>query len=192
MKKILYWPGRGQDIEILKVLRNELSKKYIIEVVDFKYDVGELNPNIWKILKNKFDWWIGISLGASLLYYTYNFIEERSRPTRLTIINPFSSRKKLSEEKKFDLSQQWNFSPKQQQIKVDKIELISSVYDSKIPIYHGIELINSTNSKDKKIMFVNSNHTIDNVNAQIELSKILLNEEIKDERFNYCYIYKPQ
>ena len=190
MMKILYWPGMGQDLSILKTLRTELSEKNILQTINFRYDVGELKPKKWNILQEKFDWWIGISLGASLLYYAYNFIEESNRPTRLTIINPFSSRETLSLEKNFDLSKQWNFSPKEEIVDVSKIELISSVYDNKIPTYHGLELINNTKSKNKKIILVNSNHTIENIDAQIELSKILLNEEIKNERFNYCNVYK--
>lgn len=190
MKKILYWPGMGQNIDILFDLKKELSKKFKLDIINFDYDVGNLNPLDWEILKNKYDWWIGISLGASLLYYSYNFIKKDIRPKRLTIINPFSSRKILSKEKGFDLSNQWDFSPKAQEVTVKKMELITSIYDEKIPNYHGFELINKTNSKNKKIILVNSNHIIENSKVQLELSKILLNGEIKNEKFNYCNIYK--
>jgi hypothetical protein len=190
MKKILYWPGMGQSADILKYLKTELSKSYQLDIVNFEYDVGNLEPGKWKILNDKFDWWIGISLGASLLYYSYNYVAEAKRPNRLTIINPFSSREKLSIEKGFDLSKQWNFSPKEKNINVNKIELVASVYDFKIPTYHGIELLNNANSTNKRIVFINSNHTIDKKEEQIELAKILLNEDEKNERFNYCNIYK--
>lgn len=190
MKRILYWPGMGQQKDILKHLRDELSKENIIDFIDFDYDKDELDPSKWNILKNKYDWWIGISLGASLLYYSYNFLKEEYRPKRITIINPFSSRKKLSEERNFDLSNQWNFMPKEQNINIEIIDLISSVYDSKIPMYHGIELLNDTNSKEKNLIFVNGGHTIDDLNAQIELAQILLNKGICNEGYNYCNIYK--
>ena len=62
--------------------------------------------------------------------------------------------------------------------------------DFKIPTYHGIELLNNANSTIKRIVFINSNHTIDKKEEQIELAKILLNEDEKNERFNYCNIYK--
>lgn len=156
MKKILYWPGMGQSADILKYLKTELSKSYQLDIVNFEYDVGNLEPGKWKILNDKFDWWIGISLGASLLYYSYNYVAEAKRPNRLTIINPFSSREKLSIEKGFDLSKQWNFSPKEKNINVNKIELVASVYDFKIPTYHGIELLNNANSTNKRIVFINS------------------------------------
>lgn len=190
MKRILYWPGMGQQKDILKHLRDELSKENIIDFIDFDYDKDKLNPSKWNILKNKYDWWIGISLGASLLYYSYNFLKEEYRPKRITIINPFSSRKKLSEERNFDLSNQWDFMPKEQNINIEIIDLISSVYDSKIPMYHGIELLNNTNSKEKNLIFVNEGHTIDDPNAQIELAQILLNKGICNEGYNYCNIYK--
>jgi hypothetical protein len=188
--KILYWPGMGQKDEILKNLKDTLAEEHDLDTIDFEYDTGILNPENWTILKKKYDWWIGISLGASLLYYTYNFISEDLRPQRLTIINPFSSREVLSKEKEFDISNQWNFTPKSQNIIVNRIELIASVYDSKISPYHGIELINKASSQNKKIIFVNSDHTIGEIEAQYELSKVLLNEENENERFDYCYIYK--
>ena len=82
------------------------------------------------------------------------------------------------------------FMPKEQNINIEIIDLISSVYDSKIPMYHGIELLNDTNSKEKNLIFVNGGHTIDDSNAQIELAQILLNKCICNEGYNYCNIYK--
>lgn len=190
MKKILYWPGMGQSIDILKKFKEELSKGNNLDIIDFKYDVNELIPNHWNILKKQYDWWVGISLGASLLYYSYNFVEIDKRPERLIIINPFSSREVLSKEKGFDLSKQWNFSPKEQRIDVGEIDLVTSIYDDKIPSYHGVELLNNAKSKNKKIIFVKSGHAIEDEDAQIELANLLLNKERKNERFNYCNLYK--
>ena len=53
MKRILYWPGMGQQKDILKHLRDELSKENIIDFIDFDYDKDELDPSKWNILKNK-------------------------------------------------------------------------------------------------------------------------------------------
>ena len=196
MKKILFWAGRGQNLKILENFRNELIKAgFKIEYINIKYDEGELLPNKWKqVSDNNADWWIGISLGAALLYYSANYAKE-NKPKRITLINPFSSRKILSEEKGFDLSNQWEFSPKNCMLNIDNMDVVLSTYDTKIPMYHGIELLNKTICNNKKIVFVDSNHTIDNINAQIELSDILIENESSNggndnERYNYCSIYK--
>ncbi len=196
MKKILYWAGRGQDLEILKTFRNELiDKGFEIDFINIKYDDGELSPNEWKqIVNNEADWWIGISLGAALLYYSVNFVKGK-KPERITLINPFSSRKILSEERGFDLTDQWIFSPKQCKVNIDNMDIVLSVYDKKIPMYHGIELLNKTICTNKKVIFVQGNHTIDNVNAQIELVDVLVKSAVtnggnNNERYNYCNIYK--
>ena len=192
--KILYWPGMGQDLEILKHFRNELTLQgYSIDTVKIKYDQNELNPKNWNEIKNnQADWWIGISLGASLLYYSLNFINENNKPLRISIINPFSSRKQLSIERKFDLKNQWDFSPINVNCDVNEIDLITSLYDSKIPMYHGIELLNNAISVNKNLIFVKEDHTINNIEAQKELAKVLhnVNEEKNNEKYNYCHVYK--
>ena len=193
-KKILYWAGMGQDLEILKYFRSELAHNgYEITPVTIKYDYGKLNPNSWNIIKNNSaDWWIGISLGASLLYYSYDFVVNINKPSRITIINPFSSREKLSKERNFDLSKQWNFTPKNAKCDVEEIDLVSSLYDIKIPMYHGIELLNNAVSKCKNLIFVSEGHTITDINVQKELANVLLNinREKNNEKYNYCNIYK--
>ena len=47
MKKILYWPGMGQNNDILSRLKKELSREYKLEIINFKYDVDNLNPLDW-------------------------------------------------------------------------------------------------------------------------------------------------
>ena len=196
MKKILFWAGRGQNLRILENFRKQLEKSgFQIDYIDIRYDEGELLPNKWKqVSDNNADWWIGISLGASLLYYSANFVE-KYKPKRITLINPFSSRKVLSEEKGFNLDNQWVFSPKDCVLKIDNMDVVLCTYDAKIPMYHGIELLNKTICNNKKIVFVDSNHTVDDINAQIELADILIKNEglnggNNNERYNYCNIYK--
>lgn len=196
MKKILYWAGRGQDLKILESFRNELAKNgFEIDYINIKYDEEELSPQKWKqVVDNDADWWIGISLGASLLDYSVNFARWR-KPKRITLINPFSSRKILSKEKGFEFNTQWDFSPKDCKIKIDNMDVVLSTFDTKIPMYHGVELLNKTICNNKKIVFVESNHTIDNDYAQIELANILIKNEVSNggnnnERYNYCNIYK--
>ena len=74
--------------------------------------------------------------------------------------------------------------------------MVLSINDSKIPMYHGAKLLNNTNCKDKRVIFANENHTIDNEKSQIELVKILINSKKLGrnrygyEMYNYCNIYK--
>ena len=196
MKKILYWAGRGQDLKVLDNFRKELEKKgFEIEYINIKYDIGPLSPAQWtQVTNNDADWWIGISLGASLLYYSMNYIK-KNKPSRITLINPFSSRKILSEEKGFDLDNQWVFSPEDCDIEVDNLDIVLSMNDTKIPMKHGIKLLNKTMSKNKQLVFVEDNHIINDDKIQIELAKILIENNIlnggnNNERYNYCHIYK--
>ena len=196
--KILYWPGRGQSLDILKDFRKNLEKKgFKFEYIDIKYDEGILNPYTWKqVIKNDADWWIGISLGASLLYYSINFAG-KNKPSRITLINPFFSREVLSKEKNFDLKNQWKFAPIDYTEKVNNFDMVLSINDTKIPMYHGIKILNNTICDNKQIIFINESHTIDNKNAQNELARalednVILNRGGKDERYNYCNFYKQQ
>lgn len=194
--KILYWPGRGQDLEILKHFRKELETKgYQFSHINIKYDENELCPNTWEqVIENTADWWIGISLGASLLYYSLQYVEKCNRPKRITLINPFYSRRILSKEKGFKMENQWDFNPIDYKETVNYLDMVLSINDTKIPMYHGAKLLNNTICENKQIIFVNESHTIDNKRAQVELAKILGNKEIFDrsiyERYHYCNIYK--
>lgn len=196
--KILYWPGRGQDLEILKDFRSTLEEKgFQLDFIDIKYDEGILSPNTWKqVVQNDAIWWIGISLGASLLYYSMKYTN-RNKPNRITLINPFSSREVLSKEKNFNLENQWNFAPIDYAEKVNNLDLVLSINDTRIPMYHGVKILNNTICDNKQIIFINESHTIDNKNAQIELARALesnniLNRGGKNEGYNYCNFYKQQ
>ena len=172
-EKILYWPGRGQSLDILKSFREEFEKnKFEFEYINVNYDIGELNPINWEqVTNNDSDWWIGISLGASLLYYSMRFAK-KNKPNRITLINPFSSREVLSKEKQFDLSNGCNFAPIDYKCEAISLDMVLSINDSKIQMYHGAKLLNNTICKNKRIIFANENHTIDNEKAQIELAKV--------------------
>lgn len=196
--KILYWPGRGQDLEILKDFRSTLEEKgFQLDFIDIKYDEGILSPNTWKqVVQNDAIWWIGISLGASLLYYSMKYTN-RNKPSRITLINPFSSREVLSKEKNFNLENQWNFAPIDYAEKVNNLDLVLSINDTRIPMYHGVKILNNTICDNKQIIFINESHTIDNKNAQSELARALesnniLNRGGKNEGYNYCNFYKQQ
>ena len=194
--KILYWPGRGQDLHILKEFRDTLTKQgYILDNINIMYDAGELKPNSWEQVKNNTsDWWIGISLGASLLYYSIQFMKN-NKPNRITLINPFCSREILSKEKKFSLNNQWNFTPINKKVRINYLDMILSVNDEKIPLYHGIKILNNTVCENKQIIFVDETHVISDKYAQSEMAEILNKEKLfnrgdENERHNYCHIYK--
>lgn len=196
--KILYWPGRGQNLDILRHFREELNiLGYEFENINIIYDKGTLNPSNWKqVVENNADWWIGISLGASLLYYSMQFTE-KNRPNRITLINPFSSRDVLSKERNFNLKNQWNFAPINYKGKVDCLDVVLSTNDTKIPMYHGVKLLNNTISSKKQVIFIDENHTIDDKNAQIELARVLKYSNILErgfyyEGYKYCNIYKQK
>lgn len=191
---ILYAPGLGQDYDILYYFREQLKQYgYTFTNIDFSYDKGELNPELFNcITNNTSEWWIGISLGASLLYYMYN--SALIKPKRITIINPFSDREKLSIEKGFDLSSQWNFAPNRQNIEIEQIDLVSSIYDQSISMYHGVELINKAKAKYKNVIFVDMDHQIRSTIVQTELAKCLYdiaktNGGISNE-YKYCNLYQ--
>lgn len=196
--KILYWPGRGQNLDILRDFRRTLEEKgFQLDLIDIKYDEGILSPDTWKqVVQNDAVWWIGISLGASLLYYSMKYTN-RNKPNRITLINPFSSREVLSKEKNFNLENQWNFTPIDYAEKVNNLDLVLSINDTRVPMYHGVKILNNTICDNKQIIFINESHTIDNKNAQIELAIALednniLNRGGKNERYNYCNFYKQQ
>ncbi len=194
--KILYWPGRGQDLKILRHFREKLEYNgYNFENINIEYDKDSLTPYKWKqIAENKADWWIGISLGASLLYYSLQYVKDENKPSRITLINPFFSRRILSKEKNFNMKNQWDFDPINCKCKIENIDMVLSVYDNKIPMYHGIKLLNNTNSNNKKIIFIDEGHIIENEAAQAELGKALINISNPkgglNEKYNYCNIYK--
>jgi len=197
---ILFWPGRGKDPNVLAYFLSLLKAQgYNVITIPFEYDTG-ISPlsfdSEWKewCTKNDFSWWIGISLGASLAYTFASLLETR-KPKRLTLINPFMSREILAKEKGFSLKEQWNFSPIEFDLRLKQIDIVTSVMDEKIPMYHSIQLLNKTISNRKNIIFIDDTHQISNVAAQKELAELLIdNKNIKKEpgcgKTYYCNIYQ--
>lgn len=193
-KNILFWLGRGQSKNILKSLLEELSSNgYNIEYINFKYDEGDFSPHKWKqVTNNVCSWWMGISLGAALLYYCAGLVQKDIMPKRITLINPFYSRTVLAKEKGFMLNNQWDFNPIDQSVNVKHLDVVLSIYDEKIPIYHGIFLLEHAKSRNKNIVFIKDSHILSNIDSQLELATILL-EGKTNERTNknyYCDLYK--
>ena len=193
--KILYAPGMGRDLKILSEFRGALQRHFgAVEIFRLPYDVGEFDPkNIEQVVKNDCQWWIGLSLGASLLYYLTAFCPKENLPERLTVINPFSCRKKLAAERGFDLSRQWIFSPEEISVEVKISDAVLSMNDSSIPIQHGIRLLNLAKSEHKNLIFIEANHQISDSRAQLDLAEVLINlhsGEINFGSYNSCNVYK--
>lgn len=196
--KILLWPGIGKDLSVLDTFVEEL-KINNKEIIYFKedYDYEGLNPNNWcQVFSNDCDWWIGISLGASLLYYVYSYVPKEKRPSRITLINPFYSRRVLSKEKNFDIDKYWDFEPINMKEFIEHCELIVSNYDKNINPYHSLTLSFSINSVNKYIILINSDHTLKMNNVQKELADLLISYDERgykiEKENNNCNIYKQQ
>ena len=193
--KILYAPGMGRDLKILSEFRGALQKQFgELKIFNLPYDVGEFDPkNIRQIAENDCRWWIGLSLGGSLLYYLTAHCPEEKLPQRLTVINPFSCRKELAVERGFDLAGQWIFSPKEISARVKIFDAIISMNDSSVPIHHGIRLLNLARSEIKNLIFVEANHQITDVQTQLEVADVLIKLHAGDFNFdssNSCHVYK--
>ena len=197
MKKILFWPGRGKSSLILKFFLKKLKSNFNITIFPFEYDVGDYpfhSKSNWCnwLNKNYFDWWCGISLGASFLLKIVSSCTINT-PNRMTLINPFYSRIKLAHEKDFSLNGQWNIELNNFTVQYQEVDMVVSMYDEKIPIYHGLHLLNQLKANDKRLVLIEASHQINNEVVQIELAEILQKFDGKNydaPNFKYCYIYK--
>lgn len=194
MNSILYAPGRNNDMSVLSAFRDCLGESFPLKILDLKFDEGSFEPSRFReIVENDSDWWIGISLGASFLYYVWDIAV--IKPARLTLINPFSSRKILSYEKHFDMKDQWDFTPKNKRCNVECIDVVISLYDHSVPIYHGLELLNQTEAQIKNLICISSNHQIPELTKQKELAAILVNLAKGypgEKQYMYCNVYQWQ
>lgn len=193
--KILYAPGMGKDLDVLSEFRRTLQNSFgDIEIFQAPYDIGELNPTSFRqVAENACDWWVGLSLGASLLYYSAAFCPKEKLPKRLTVINPFACRKKLATERDFSLAGQWIFTPADVEVRVENFDAVLSLDDASIPICHGIRLLNSVESENRNLIFVKADHRITDRQTQIEVADVLINLHSGDcdfDSYNHCDVYK--
>ena len=189
--KILFWPGMGKPENVLRCFLDEIALNYEVCIFPFEYDSGDMpfsRGSHWCrwLEQNQFSWWCGLSLGASLAFVMSSLCP----PERLTMINPFCSRRILAHEIGFTLANQWDFSPSEYVAEVRESEAVISVHDEKIPIWHGVNLLNHIRAESKRLIFVDSNHCIDDVAAQSELAGILTGRT--KEYADYCNVYQRQ
>lgn len=197
-KSMLFWPGRGKNPDVLNYFLTHIRGKGVaVEVIPFEYDTGSPPFSVdsaWSAWLREYPvpWWAGISLGASLAWLFASLPDDSIKPKRITLINPFASRKQLAEEKRFPLDGQWDFSPVDHGVTLHAAEVVISVFDEKIPAHHGIRLLNRLNAEAKRVIFVNDNHQIQNRDVQEELAGVLsaIPEEVYRGTTHYCNIYQ--
>ena len=190
-KKILYWSGFSCRKDELVYLKTEFENKdYVITKFPYNYDYGNFIPIKWiPLLDWDFDWWIGLSLGASVMVYSLSFFPKECLPKRITMINPFYSRSELAKENNFNIANQMDFQLNKVIKNIEKVELVSSIEDKKIKMNHGIKVIKNFESSKKCIIFVTSNHGINDSCVQKELAHLLMSEDYNETKYKYCDIY---
>ncbi len=181
--RILYWPGMGRSpLELFDFHRRMEDNGYSIDIMPHKYDVGETpdNPESsiyqWtnNLAKTGADWWIGLSLGASVAYLVASAISAKAIPKRITLINPFADRVQLAWEKNFSLVGQWLLSPVNHYLHVPIVDIVLSLNDDRIPIEHGKRLLPMITASELRVVMLNADHAVTASSAQLELADVLL------------------
>lgn len=190
--RILYAPGRGKKLGILQDFRKELvGLGHSVDILQTPYDTGALPRS--SLITSAYDWWIGLSLGASLLCYVFPLTEKLFRPGRITAINPFFDRRKLASQRNFSLADQWDFTLAGSKIDIPSFDVVLSLADQAIPLEHGLLLSANITASQNCLITVDADHQITNHLAQRELAKVLdvLAENCGGyDGADYCFIYK--
>jgi hypothetical protein len=182
-RRILYWPGMGRSpLELFDFYRRMEDNGYSIDIMPYEYDVGEKphNPEscIYQWAENlsetDADWWIGLSLGASVAYLVASAISAESIPKRITLINPFADRAQLAWEKNFSLVGQWLLSPVNHNLYVPIVDIVLSLNDDRIPTEHGKQLLPMITATELRVIMLNADHAVSGYSAQLYLADILL------------------
>lgn len=184
-KSILYWQGRGRNpLELINFNKTLKHHGFSTQIMPLDYDIG-LMPNnpesriyqwIHCQIKTTQDWWIGLSLGASVAYILASSAMTGSIPQRITLINPFANREKLAKEKNFSLNQQWVINPINHRLCVPIVDIVLSVNDNRIPIKHGQALLPMITAKELRVIMLDADHTISDSTAQLDLANVLLRD----------------
>lgn len=189
-RHILYAPGRGYDLSVLTHFRKELVRSgFVLHLLPCSYDEGEFRAaELMAKIPPECSWWIGISLGAAVLWHLSAL--PNAIPQRLTVINPFADRERLSKEKGFSLRGQWNFKPLDYCPKAAHIDVVISLHDQAIGAHHGLELLYAVQPSVKNLIIVNADHQINDSVAQRLLAGLLTDTgETCHETGVYCDVY---
>ena len=180
MKKltVLYFPGIHRlpnELEHFFLLLKEKTGASIY-ISPIQYDTGifTLTPFYdWLNSIPRPDWWIGLSLGASLAWMAAAECPEMLRPARLTLLNPFANRKILAETAGFSMSNQWDLVPEQVEVPPGiKTDAVISRQDSKIPWECKRNLIHKI--PKGQVSLIDTDHAFSSEQEQILLFKTLL------------------
>lgn len=138
--EILYFPGiRRLPDELAFTFSRLASAGFRVWTLPVPYDVGkDFSPvpfaEYLRSCGMNFQWWAGLSLGASVSWVLAAHLPEELLPKRLTLINPFSDRRKLAEIRGFSLEGQWPIVPEQYDLPPRIFaEMVLSENDEKIP-----------------------------------------------------------
>ncbi|MBV5330138.1 MAG: hypothetical protein JZU65_21340 [Chlorobium sp.] len=186
---ILYWPGRGQNpAELVHSLNVFKRNGYSVEVMPHAYDLGEKPEKSdsciyqWALDRTKAggNWWIGLSLGASVAHVVASVLPITSIPNRISLINPFANRTRLAQEKNFSLNGQWLLNPEDYRLHVTSVDLVISINDERIPGQHGRSLIPMFDTIKRYVIEIDADHSITCQSTQLELSAVLLCDKTKE------------
>ncbi len=120
-------------------------------------------------------WWIGLSLGAAVAHIVAATIPVRSRPRRLTLINPFADRIELSRQRGFSLKDQWPLRPVEPfAAQCMKVDLVLSRFDERIPWSHGVRLQECYRATDVRLLSLEADHALTTPAIQVDLANWLL------------------
>ncbi len=192
MKKMLFWKGRGTQ-DVLKVFLSEMSTEYEIIRFPFEYDSGTpqffcgSKWDMW-LRSNTYSIWCGISLGAAMMY-AMAAVDTGICPEEMILINPFVSRSQLAHERGFRMDDQWELELRNTPFKADGFSMVLSVRDEKIGMHHGIELLEQTEARSKRLILLESDHHLSGNGIQNGLAALLNGKEYAyDQIHQYRYI----
>ena len=189
-RHILYAPGRGCDLSVLTDFRKELALRgFVLHLLPFSCDEGEFRAaELMAKIPPECSWWIGISLGASVLWQLSALPD--AMPQRLTVINPFADRERLAKEKGFSLRGQWIFKPLDYCPRAGHIDVVISLHDQSIGAHHGLELLSAAQPAVKNLIIVKADHQINDSAAQRQLAGLLADTgETGHEAGEHCDVY---
>jgi hypothetical protein len=179
---VLYWPGMRRSPSEFATLWQGLSGAgFAVSWVDVPYDCGPPPDSPisavarWLAQRPLAEWWIGLSLGASVAHVAAATAAAGRCPRRLTLINPIADRVKLAEERGFSLEGRWPLLAEQFPVfGVAAVDLILSTHDMRVPPEQGRSLVKCYPASSVRVVEVATGHAFEDVAIQRSLLSSLL------------------
>lgn len=190
---ILFWPGIHRKQDELLYLRNILSElnNNQVNIMQSKYDLGSMPSSKESVFINEIEreptykWWIGLSLGAAVAYVSACTVSLDKRPSRLTLINTFHDRLKLSKRMKFSMDKQWPLIPQNSALDSNiHVDLVISDEDKKMPPEFGLKMLESLSTNNVKLIKIKADHQISSPEYQVKLATVLLADSSTQYHYN--------